>query len=104
MFDSPDPLHPTPQLARPGWIDLCGPWSFAYDDANAGLREHWEDRTDAFDRTITVPFPPESPASGIGDNSYHPYVWYRRTVEVQPPPDGRRMQEHRLIRRRLVLA
>jgi beta-galactosidase/beta-glucuronidase len=88
------PLHPTPQLARPGWIDLCGPWAFAYDDANIGLRDHWEDRSEMYDRTITVPYPPESPASGIGDPSYHPYVWYRRTIELEPPPDGRRMQLH----------
>ncbi|WP_342780625.1 glycoside hydrolase family 2 protein [Subtercola boreus] len=33
-----------------------------------------------FDRSITVPYPPESPASGIGDTSYHPVVWYRRAV------------------------
>jgi beta-galactosidase/beta-glucuronidase len=94
MLDNPEKLHPTPQLARPGWIDLTGAWDFAYDDANTGLRDHWEDRGDVFDRTINVPFPPESPASGIGDNSYHPYVWYRRAVEIQPPPEGRRLQLH----------
>src|SRR3546814_8188540 len=31
-----------------------------------------------FDRTIAVPFPPESPASGIHETGYHPCVWYRR--------------------------
>lgn len=74
--------HPRPQMTRPAWVDLCGSWDFAYDDANVGLDERWQDRADAFDRTIVVPFPPESPASGIGDPGYHPYLWYRRTFEV----------------------
>ena len=30
-------LHPRPQLARARWIDLGGPWGFAYDDADVGL-------------------------------------------------------------------
>ncbi|HYP45649.1 MAG TPA: glycoside hydrolase family 2 TIM barrel-domain containing protein [Propionibacteriaceae bacterium] len=71
--------HPRPQLTRPDWTDLCGPWQFAYDDAEVGLDDGWNERDDVFDRVITVPFPPESPASGIGEPSFHPVVWYRRT-------------------------
>jgi beta-galactosidase/beta-glucuronidase len=77
-------LHPRPQLARDRWIDLSGPWGFAYDDGDIGLDECWFERSDPFDRTVLVPFPPESRASGIGDPGYHPVVWYRRTVEVAP--------------------
>ena len=83
------PLHPTPQFARHPWIDLCGPWGFAHDDANAGLDAGWPARADIFDRTITVPFPPESAASGIHDPGYHPVVWYRRTFTAERG-DGRR--------------
>ncbi|HEV2073844.1 MAG TPA: glycoside hydrolase family 2 TIM barrel-domain containing protein, partial [Thermomicrobiales bacterium] len=54
----------------------------AYDDANIGLDEGWQTRTDVFDREITVPFPPESRSSGIGAPAFHPYVWYRRTFDV----------------------
>jgi len=71
--------HPRPTQTRARWTDLCGTWSFAYDDEDAGLRSHWQDRTDVFDRTIEVPFPPESAKSGIGDEGFHPVVWYRRT-------------------------
>jgi beta-galactosidase/beta-glucuronidase len=70
-------------MTRARWTDLGGPWDFAYDDANVGLDEGWQTRADIFDREIIVPFPPESRASGIGDPSFHPYVWYRRTFEVQ---------------------
>ena len=38
-----------------------------------------------FTRTITVPFPPEAKASGIGKRDYHPIVWYRRTFRVATP-------------------
>lgn len=36
-----------------------------------------------FATAITVPFPPESHASGIGDNGMHPVVWYRRVITVE---------------------
>lgn len=90
----PTPLHdhhPRPLLARPTWRDLGGDWRFAYDDGDVGLAEHWQRRADVFGQTITVPFPPESPASGIGDTGYHPVLWYRRTVTVDPPSPGRRV-------------
>jgi beta-galactosidase/beta-glucuronidase len=71
--------HPRPTLTRPSWTDLCGAWSFAYDYEDTGLVGRWQERVDVFDRTIEVPFPPESARSGIGDESFHPVVWYRRT-------------------------
>jgi len=78
-----DTLHPRPQLTRERWTDLSGPWGFAYDDDWRGLDEGWQDRADAFDRTIEVPFPPESPASGIADPGFHPVVWYRRSFRTE---------------------
>ena len=71
--------HPRPQLRRPNWRSLAGDWRFAFDDAETGSAEGWF-RTGDFERTIVVPYPPESPASGIGDTSYHPVVWYSRTL------------------------
>lgn len=76
--------HPRPQLVRAQWTDLCGSWQFAFDDANAGRRERWYDRTDVFDREIVVPFPPESEASGVNDKARHDVVWYRRTFDYHP--------------------
>ncbi|WP_028921959.1 glycoside hydrolase family 2 protein [Pseudonocardia acaciae] len=76
--------HPRPQLTRPDRIDLCGSWGFAYDDNDEGLDAGWFERAEPFDRTIVVPFPPESKASGIGDTGYHPVVWYRRTFRADP--------------------
>ena len=40
--------HPRPQLARERCTDLGGPWGFAYDDADVGLRQGWPERSDVF--------------------------------------------------------
>lgn len=82
-------LHPRPQLAREDWGDLCGPWQFAYDDGDVGLRQEWNRRAEPFDRTIVVPYPPESRLSGIGDPAPHPVVWYRRAFRAPRNDDAR---------------
>jgi beta-galactosidase/beta-glucuronidase len=82
LFMQRDENHPRPQLTRDRWTDLCGSWQFAYDDASIGLDQGWIEKPEVFDRSIIVPFPPESRASGIGDPAPHPVVWYRRTFRV----------------------
>ncbi|MGO4525949.1 glycoside hydrolase family 2 protein [Microvirga sp. 2MCAF35] len=79
---APADLHPSPQLRRERWIDLCGPWGFAFDDADEGLAERWFERTDIFDREIVVPFAPESRLSGVHETGFHPVIWYRREVQM----------------------
>jgi beta-galactosidase/beta-glucuronidase len=90
----PAELHPNPQLRRPAWLDLRGPWSFAMDDSNVGLASGWASHDDAFDREICVPFPPESRLSGIADPGIHPIVWYRRTFHIDRPASGQRVVAH----------
>lgn len=77
-----DGSYPRPLLCREQWSSLDGAWGFAHDDADEGLAARWFDtpQIDPFTRTIEVPYPPESPASGIGDRGLHPIVWYRRRV------------------------
>ncbi|MBI9114338.1 glycoside hydrolase family 2 protein [Sanguibacter suaedae] len=74
-----DGSYPRPQMVRAHWTDLSGPWEFQADDADRGRTEGWQAR-DGLDGTITVPFPPESPASGVGDTGFHPVLWYRREI------------------------
>lgn len=76
-----DGTYPRPQLMRADWAELCGPWEFATDDADAGLSAGWAS-AERFDRTIQVPFPPESRASGIADTGFHPVLWYRRSLST----------------------
>lgn len=83
---------PNPQFSRPGWTDLCGEWRFRFDDEDRGLRERWFTNPEGFDRTIRVPFPPESELSGINDKSFHPICWYARALI-----DHRNRRDERLI-------
>jgi Glycosyl hydrolases family 2, sugar binding domain/Glycosyl hydrolases family 2, TIM barrel domain len=84
-------MHPRPQLTRENWQDLCGEWEFAHDDEDAGVLAGWWRGDEPFDRVITVPFPPESAASGIHDPAPHPIVWYHRTFTA---PTGDRLLLH----------
>ncbi|MCL5996274.1 MAG: glycoside hydrolase family 2 [Chloroflexi bacterium] len=94
QFDALREAHPRPQFTREQWIDLNGPWSFAYDDADAGLAQTWMHKPEVFDRTIIVPFPPESRASGIADPAPHPVVWYRRVAQIAPQHRDKRLLLH----------
>ncbi len=76
-----DGSYPRPQLVRPRWAELCGEWSFRFDDADDGLAGGWQREPD-FSDTIVVPFPPESSASGIHDTGHHTIAWYHREVDA----------------------
>lgn len=92
IFDQPNgALAPNPLFERKNWVDLCGQWGFAYDDANLGRAEKWWDQTAPFDREITVPFPPESELSGLRETGFHPVIWYRRTFSAPALEAGERL-------------
>ena len=89
-----DVVHPRPQLTREHWEDLCGTWQFAHDDDERGVSAGWHRDATAFDRTIVVPFPPESQASLVRERGHHPVVWYRRTFRAADLPDDHRLLLH----------
>src|SRR5258708_34159365 len=78
----PRPEYPQPQFQRDLWINLNGSWEFEFDDANLGLEQHWSSGERKFTRSITIPFAFETRKSGIADTSFHPWVWYRRSVSL----------------------
>jgi beta-galactosidase/beta-glucuronidase len=91
----PRPEYPQPQFQRELWMSLNGPWEFEFDDANAGLTQNWAASTDRkFSRSITVPFAFETKLSGIGDTTFHPYVWYRRAINLPAAWNGKRVLLH----------
>jgi beta-galactosidase/beta-glucuronidase len=78
---------PRPQMERAGLVLLDGAWQFALDpDAAWTLPEHvkWK-------RRITLPFAPETPASGISNTSFYLACWYRRAVRLVQPGNGSRV-------------
>ncbi|MGR6742974.1 glycoside hydrolase family 2 protein [Microbacterium sp. F1-18] len=74
-----EPARPRPQLVRNSFLLLDGMWGFAHDDDDRGVADRWFDGRE-LRSSILVPFPPESPASGVGETGFHPIVWYRRTL------------------------
>jgi hypothetical protein len=61
-------------MMRDAWADLDGTWSFRHDDADSGIGARLHAGLPEA-REITVPFPPESVASGIAEPGFHPVVW-----------------------------
>ena len=90
----PRPEYPQPQFQRDRWLSLNGSWEFAFDDANAGLDAGWAESNRRFDRNIIVPYCFESRLSGIGDPSFHPWMWYRRSVTIPADWKGQRVLLH----------
>ena len=80
-----DFMYPRPQLVRDNWLSLNGQWDFAFDDE---LSFRTPSDNIAWDHEITVPFAPESSASGIGNQGFHKACWYRRQFDV-PAGEGR---------------
>lgn len=71
---SPDTVHteyPRPQLSRDRWQNLNGVWEFESDT---------ESKPESFSKEILVPFPVESPLSGLKREADH--LWYRQTFSV----------------------
>ncbi len=82
----PWPEHPRPDFKRDPWVNLNGPWAFAFDPQDKGEKDQWfVPGRHAFERQIVVPFPWESRLSGIGDTEYKGVAWYSRDVTL---PDG----------------
>ena len=86
----PLPEHPRPDWERAEWLNLNGSWRFAFDKADAGVKEKWFSADDAkFDKSIVVPFPWGSALSGVKDEA--DIGWYRRDVSVPAAWKGRRV-------------
>jgi Glycosyl hydrolases family 2, sugar binding domain/Glycosyl hydrolases family 2, TIM barrel domain len=82
--------HPRPLLRRDEWWALDGRWDFAFD--RDGSVEHPADVL--WDRSILVPFAPETSKSTIGDTRYTRACWYRRTLAAPEHSAGQRILLH----------
>ncbi len=82
--------YPRPQFKRQSWLNLNGTWKFAFDDQNNGEHALWY-QTPSFATDIQVPFTYETKASGIGEEVFHPYVWYQRLFTIPKEEAGKRV-------------
>ena len=90
MYQRTGTEHPRPQLRREQWQSLDGSWEFA-DDVDG----RWNHPSEvSFGEHITVPFAPETPASGVGRAGYRQACWYRRTLQHQQLGSGEQLHLH----------
>lgn len=75
------PEFPDLQFRRENWVNLNGPWSFAFDKEDNGADKKFFERT-SFDGVIEVPFCPESTLSGIGHTDFINACWYSRILDI----------------------
>lgn len=73
--------YPRPQMVRENWQSLNGRWRFTFDNER---RYRVPDGGIGWTHDITVPYPPESQASGVGDRGFHRVCWYQREFQLQP--------------------
>ncbi len=71
LGETPWNHYPRPQMRRESFLCLNGPWDFGTGEKGS------------FGRTITLPFCPEAPLSGIGEHFPEgTKLWYRRKVTL----------------------
>ena len=84
LTGTPWDTYPRPQLRRDNYVNLNGDWDFTVSQNEA--------LPTTYDRTIRVPFCPESALSGIGEHfAEGSYLFYRRSF---PRPAGKRVLLH----------
>lgn len=82
--------HPRKIFRREVWGTLNGTWDFLFDDdqkiSHQNKIKHWPLK-------ITIPFSPETIASGINEPGFHPRCWYRKEFFLLPK-DGKKIILH----------
>lgn len=91
--ETPRPEHPRPDFQRENWMNLNGVWQFEIDTKADGEKRGLMSGHN-LERTITVPFCPESRLSGIGNRDFMTHVWYRRLFDLPPAMAGKRILLH----------
>lgn len=95
----PEAVHqeyPRPRLRRAAWTCLNGWWDYAIVESS-DARTHWQSAhpPKVWDGKILVPFSPEAALSGVERQLLHKQLlWYRRTIDVGKPAEGRRLLLH----------
>ncbi|MBQ3134757.1 MAG: beta-galactosidase [Oscillospiraceae bacterium] len=78
--------HPRPGFVRSHWLSLNGQWQFEIDNGRSGEARGLYKEGVPLNRSILVPFCPESSLSGVEHKDFLYGVWYKRTVELKELP------------------
>jgi len=91
--DIPRPEYPRPQFEREEWINLNGKWTFAFDFGKSGMDRRFRE-SKGFERTIRVPFCPESKLSGVEHRDFINAMWYHRKIQIPDNWNGKKIILH----------
>ena len=86
-LNNPLAEYPRPQMSRPDYMILNGPWEYAISKSYRFPKK--------YDGTIIVPFSPESELSGVRKTvKKDEFLWYRRTVALPDSFKDKRVLIH----------
>lgn len=75
--------YPRPQMRRDKWTNLNGLWKYTITGQPSGHPQEWAGE-------ILVPFPVESPLSGVGKRVQPDQIlWYDKRFQLDVVPEGR---------------
>lgn len=82
MMISEKAVFPRPNFIRTDYVNLNGSWSFDFDDSGEILSAFIKESNLELNKSINVPFPYQSPESGINITDVHENVVYSRTFNI----------------------
>jgi len=86
MNTMPKNEHPTPQFMREDWINLNGEWTYTINMRPPYFSDkqsyNQEEKSTGFDKTILVPFAPESELSTVAYKDLIYSIFYHRVLEI----------------------
>lgn len=86
----PRPEYPRPQFERTDWVNLNGTWTCDLDITRTGIERNLS-TSEKLEKSIIVPFCPESPLSGIGHKDFIDAIWYQRKLSIPSDWEGKRI-------------
>ncbi|HKM08143.1 MAG TPA: glycoside hydrolase family 2 TIM barrel-domain containing protein [Sphaerochaeta sp.] len=98
MNNLPKNEHPTPQFMRNDWINLNGVWTYTINMRPPYFSDkrsyNHEEKSTGFDKTIVVPFAPESELSTVAYKDMIFSMFYHRSIEIPQSFAGKKVLLH----------
>ncbi len=94
MMISEKHVYPRPNFIREDYVDLNGSWSFDFDDSGELSSAFLKENVLNLSQKIKVPFPYQSPESGINITDVHENVVYSRTFIIADDKVGKNVLLH----------
>ena len=98
MNNLPKNEHPTPQFMRNDWINLNGVWTYTINMRPPYFSDkrsyNHEENSTGFDKTIVVPYAPESELSTVAYKDMIFSMFYHRSIEIPQSFAGKKILLH----------